>query len=268
MSIAPLLADYAAGELSATEASRIAAHLPQCAACTQHVQQLRMLLGQLADLPVLVPPLAVRDNFLAALAHEQAAQAATAPLPSQAQHPEARVVLLWAPTLAGQWLRVAASVALLAVGALLGMLLNQQRLSPAGLSSAASELSTQLAATAAQPASASYRLRLVQQTPASLPPGDPAVQILVTTLNADPSPNVRLAAAEALYRLRADPRVAPALVQALPNQTDPNVQITLIELLVALRDRRAVLPLERLARQPDALPAVRQQASQGLGLLI
>ncbi|UOQ65352.1 HEAT repeat domain-containing protein [Hymenobacter volaticus] len=57
-------------------------------------------------------------------------------------------------------------------------------------------------------------------------------------------------------------------MQALPNQNDPNVQITLIELLVALRDKRAVPTLERLSRQSDALPAVRQQAASGLGQLI
>ena len=99
-------------------------------------------------------------------------------------------------------------------------------------------------------------------------PGDPAVQTLIHTLDADPNPNVRLAACEALFRLRADPRVGPALVEALPLQTDPNVQITLIEMLVQLREKRAVPQLQQLSQQPEALPAVRQQAASGLGQLI
>ncbi|QKG54632.1 HEAT repeat domain-containing protein [Hymenobacter sp. BRD67] len=64
------------------------------------------------------------------------------------------------------------------------------------------------------------------------------------------------------------PRVGPALVEALPLQTDPNVQITLIDALVTLREKRAVPQLEELARQPEVLPAVRQQAESGLGQLI
>ena len=91
---------------------------------------------------------------------------------------------------------------------------------------------------------------------------------LIHTLDTDPNPNVRLAACEALFRLRADPRVGPALVEALPLQTDPNVQITLIETLVTLREKRAVPGLEQLAKKRDALPAVRQQAESGLGQLI
>ncbi|WP_254245215.1 HEAT repeat domain-containing protein [Hymenobacter sp. BRD67] len=51
-------------------------------------------------------------------------------------------------------------------------------------------------------------------------------------------------------------------------QTDPNVQITLIDALVTLREKRAVPQLEELARQPEVLPAVRQQAESGLGQLI
>ncbi|RZK44912.1 MAG: HEAT repeat domain-containing protein, partial [Hymenobacter sp.] len=171
-----------------------------------------------------------------------------------------------------QWLRVAASVALVAIGAVLGLLLRGGQ--PATqLAQTAPEagptLSVQLAAARQQPATASQRLQLVSQAPAAIvEPNDPAVLTLIHTLDTDPNPNVRLAACEALFRLRSDPRVGPALVEALPLQTDPNVQITLIETLVTLREKRAVPGLEQLAKKRDALPAVRQQAESGLGQLI
>ncbi|UYZ62826.1 HEAT repeat domain-containing protein [Hymenobacter weizhouensis] len=276
--LVPLLAAYADGTLAPAEAAAVAAHLPQCLACSQQLTQLRQLLRDLDDVPAPVPPLALRDNFLASLAQEKAALAdAAAPAASLNFSPsssppstqEAKVVPLWEASPAGQWLRIAAAVALLAVGAVLGLLLRPVAQPEVATRPApAAELAAQLTSASGQPATASRRLRLVSEAPATVQPGDPAVQVLITTLNADPSPNVRLAAAEALYHLRADPRVGPALVQALPNQTDPNVQITLIELLVALRDKRAVAPLEQLARQPQVLPAVRQQAERGLSLLI
>ena len=267
--IAPLLAGYAEQDLTAAETAQVEAHLPNCSACQKELTELRHLLSCIDDQLAPMPPLALRDNFLAQLAEEKMSlpklvtQEPTAPT-------EAKVVAFWAPTPTARWLRVAASIALLAVGAVLGLLLR-----PAGSldmaarqPDASTKLAAHLTAATSQPATASRRIQLVAEAPATVQPGDPAVQVLINTLNADPSPNVRLAACEALYRLRADPRVGPALVQALPNQRDPNVQITLIELLVALRDKRAVPTLERLSRQPDALPAVRQQAENGIGLLI
>jgi HEAT repeat protein len=170
------------------------------------------------------------------------------------------------------WLRIAASVARVAIGAVLGMLMRGGQ--PAATVAATEEpaqptLSVRMAAARQQPASASQRLQLVSQAPALVTEAnDPAVLTLIHTLDTDPNPNVRLAACEALVRLRNDPRVGPALVEALPLQTDPNVQITLIEALVTLREKRAVPELEQLAKKPEVLPAVRQQAESGLGQLI
>ncbi|UOG73957.1 HEAT repeat domain-containing protein [Hymenobacter tibetensis] len=267
--IAPLLAGYAEKELSAVETAQVEAHLPACLACRTQLKQLRELLACIDDQVFPMPPLALRDNFLAQLAEEKMALPKATATPSEAPA-EAKVVAFWAPTPTARWLRIAASIALLAVGALFGLILRPATsLDVASQQPAASEtLAAHLTAATSQPATASRRISLVAEAPATVQPGDPAVQVLINTLNADPNPNVRLAACEALFRLRADPRVGPALVQALPNQNDPNVQITLIELLVALRDKRAVPTLERLSRQPEALPAVRQQAANGLGLLI
>ncbi|WP_375435659.1 HEAT repeat domain-containing protein [uncultured Hymenobacter sp.] len=267
--IAPLLAGYAEQDLTAVETTQVEVHLPACPACRAQLRELRELLACIDDQVFPMPPLALRDNFLAQLAEEK--MALPKAVDAQSTEPvEAKVVAFWAPTPTARWLRIAASIALLAVGALLGLML-RPGISPelASRQPAAGEtLAATLTAATSQPATASRRIQLVAEAPASVQPGDPAIQVLINTLNADPNPNVRLAACEALYRLRADPRVGPALVQALPNQNDPNVQITLIELLVALRDKRAVPTLERLSRQSDALPAVRQQAASGLGQLI
>ncbi|UOQ78577.1 HEAT repeat domain-containing protein [Hymenobacter sp. 5516J-16] len=272
----PLLPAHAEHALPPSDAEALTAHLRECPACRQQLQQLRTLLHHLDELPAPAPPPALRANFLQALNQEKAALKGKEPevAPLMVAHSEkaatgGTVIPLWEASAAGRWLRVAAAVALLAVGTVLGLLLQPAALPEVAIRPApAPGLAAQLTTLAGQPASANRRLQLVSEAPTTVQPGDAAVQVLITTLNADPNPNVRLAAAEALYHLRADPRVGPALVQALPNQTDPNVQITLIELLVALRDKRALAPLEQLSRQPNVLPVVRQQAQQGLGLLI
>ena len=239
---------------------------------------MRTLFHDLDALPAEVPPLELRDNFLAMLNEEKAKLAAASPTSLRVERggqPLANATQLpstrhQAPATTNQWLRIAASVALVAIGAVLGLLLRGgQPAAPVAVAPQQPTLSVRLAAARQQPATASERLQLVNQAPAAVvEPNDPAVLTLIHTLDTDPNPNVRLAACEALVRLRSDPRVGPALVEALPLQTDPNVQITLIEALVTLREKRAVRELEQLTKKPEVLPAVRQQAASGLGQLI
>jgi anti-sigma factor RsiW len=280
----PWLPELADGRPLPPEAAHLAAHLPTCPACQVELAELRHLFNDLDALPPELPPLTMRDDFQAMLEAEKAKLAAASPAGLTAARggqplasqpgPAARTVRRSAPADHRQWLRIAASVALVAVGAVLGLLLRGGQ--PAATAQLAQHdvpqpptLSARLAAARQQPATASQRLQLVSQAPAAVvEPNDPAVLTLIHTLDTDPNPNVRLAACEALFRLRADPRVGPALVEALPLQTDPNVQITLIETLVTLREKRAVPGLEELAKKPDALPAVRLQAESGLGQLI
>ena len=275
----PWLPELADGQPLPPEAAHLAAHLPACPACQAELAELRQLFNDLDALPAELPPLTMRDDFQAMLAEEKAKQAAASPAGLTAQRGGQPLA---SPAGASQrkpatqqWLRVAASVALVAVGAILGLLLRGgppasqlAQLAPAE-QPARPTLSAQLAAARQQPATASQRLQLVSQAPALVTePNDPAVLTLIHTLDTDPNPNVRLAACDALVRLRADPRVGPALVEALPLQTDPNVQITLIDALVTLRETRAVPQLEDLAKKPEVLPAVRLQAESGLGQLI
>ena len=275
----PWLPELADGQPLPTKAAHLAAHLPTCPACQAELAELRQLFNDLDALPAELPPLTMRDDFQAMLAEEKAKQAAASPAGLTAQRGGQPLA---SPAGASQrkpatqqWLRVAASVALVAVGAILGLLLrggppaSQLAQLTQGVPPAQPSLSVKLAAARQQPATASQRLQLVSQAPALVTePNDPAVLTLIHTLDTDPNPNVRLAACEALVRLRADPRVGPALVEALPLQTDPNVQITLIDALVTLRETRAVPQLEELAKKPEVLPAVRLQAESGLGQLI
>ncbi|MBD2769855.1 HEAT repeat domain-containing protein [Hymenobacter sp. BT664] len=265
-----LLPAYVERSLPAAEAERVAAHLTTCPTCQLQVTQLRALGDDLdAALPE-VPRTALRANFMAMLEQQKALLPTAPPLAAPAP-PAARVVSMWPTALANNWLRVAASLVLIAAGILLGRQLPWGTRGSDGLAAgkpAPAALADALVGDNGQPVSASDRIRLVANSTKEKEPGDATVQVLLNTLNFDASPNVRLAACEALYRLRDDPRVREGLVQSLSIQTDPNVQIALIDMVVSLRVRRAVPQLQRLAKRPDALPVVRTQAEAGIGKLI
>lgn len=265
-----LLPAYIEHSLPAAGADRVAAHLATCPTCQLQVTQLRALTDDLdAALPE-VPRTALRANFMAMLEEQKALlKPETAAAPAQ---PEANVVSMWPTAIANNWMRIAAAIVLIAAGVMVGRNLpwgsrpadNVATTTPA----TSSKWAQQLDSRQGHVVSASDRIELVSNATKETEPGDATVQVLLNTLNFDPSPNVRLAACEALYRLRDDPRVREGLVNSLPIQTDPNVQITLIDMVVSMRVRRAVPQLERLSKRPDALPVVRAQAEAGIGKLI
>jgi len=272
-----LLPAYAERSLPAAEADRVAAHFATCPSCQLQVTQLRALSDDLdAALPE-VPRTALRANFMAMLEQQKALVAPPAAAAPVVPQPEAKVVSMWPAAFASNWVRIAASVVLIAAGVLLGRQLpwGGTAGSMAANTSATGaaphqELARALSPNSGRTVSASDRIQLVTNSTKApdASADDATVHVLLNTLNFDPNPNVRLAACEALYRLRDAPGVREGLANSLPIQTDPNVQIALIDMVVSLRVHRAVPQLQRLAKRPDALPVVRAQAEAGIGKLI
>ena len=274
-----LLPAYVERSLPAADAERVAAHLPDCPACQLQITQLRALSDDLdAALPE-IPRTALRANFMAMLEQQKQLLKPEAPAvaPALAQavaRPEAKVVSMWPTAVASSWLRVAASLVLIAAGVFLGRNLHWGNADSGNLAASSPEkpahveLAQALTGSNGRAVSASDRIQLVTNSTKAPVADDNTVQVLLNTLNFDPNPNVRLAACEALYRLRDAPGVREGLANSLPIQTDPNVQIALIDMVVSLRVHRAVPQLQRLAKKADALPVVRAQAEAGIGKLI
>jgi HEAT repeat protein len=115
--------------------------------------------------------------------------------------------------------------------------------------------------------SASERIQAVNQSSELVGKDKEITQLLINTLNFDPNVNVRLAACEALLHFEKEPNVAEALIQSLGIQTDPNMQIMLIEALVAIKEKRAVDQIEQLAKNQQVMDVVRLKAEEGLDRL-
>ena len=92
-------------------------------------------------------------------------------------------------------------------------------------------------------------------------------QALLATLNDDPSVNVRLAAVDALARFADRPAVADGLVESLPRQTSPLVQLALVDAVVTTDRRRAVPALQGLLHEPGLDVQVRERVESRLAQL-
>ncbi|QKZ14760.1 HEAT repeat domain-containing protein [Spirosoma sp. KUDC1026] len=198
----------------------------------------------------------------------QAQQSSTdlfAPLERQAARPRAKIRQLTS------WgLRLAASVTLLLIGFAAGWLYNQPDpdQEASGMPAQATSIKKVLAFDAMAHTSASDRIQAVNQS-YELDQADREItQLLINTLNFDANVNVRLAACQALMHYENEEGVREALIQSLRIQKDPNVQLTLIESLVAIKERRAATDMQRLARNQQVLDIVRLKAQEGAGVLM
>jgi hypothetical protein len=116
-----------------------------------------------------------------------------------------------------------------------------------------------------QQTSASARLQGVSDG-ASLSRRDPEVlEALLETVATDPSPNVRLAAVDALAGRAGEPDVQRRLGTALFEEESPLVQIALADALLSADEAEARRIVAPLASRPGVAREVRQYIRQRLG---
>ncbi|MVM30540.1 HEAT repeat domain-containing protein [Spirosoma sp. HMF4905] len=170
-------------------------------------------------------------------------------------------------------LRLAASVALLILGFSAGLVYTRWQSGSTGTVASSTDEQSALAMKKVlmfehlPKTSASERIQAVNQSYDLTQVDQEITQLLINTLNFDANVNVRLAACQALIRFENEPDVREALIQSLKIQTDPNIQITLIDALVAIKEKRAVEEIQRLVQDKQVLDVVRQKAEEGINQL-
>ena len=90
---------------------------------------------------------------------------------------------------------------------------------------------------------------------------------LLTTINHDPTVNVRLAAVDAIKTFADSPVARKGLVQALNKQESPMVEIAILDQLVDMRERSAAPAINTLMTSSGVNPSVKQHANWALGKL-
>lgn len=170
--------------------------------------------------------------------------------------------------------RIAAAVALLICGSFIGMLFFSV-LSHSGQEKELGQLKSEVNAlrktamlTMLKDGSSSYRIQAVDYADAMETPDDNVINALVKTLNNDKNVNVRMAAAYALQKFTNMQYVRDSLVKSLSSQTDPILQVALINILVELREKSAIDPIERIISDDRTMQEVKSVAQSGIKRLI
>lgn len=112
--------------------------------------------------------------------------------------------------------------------------------------------------------SASQRMKAVNVAMDIRQVDDDIIQALSNTMTNDPNTNVRLAAMEALSKFSEEAEVREILISSLSRQTDPVVQIALIQLLVEMKEKGVVKDLEDIIDNEENIQAVKDEAYTGI----
>ena len=112
--------------------------------------------------------------------------------------------------------------------------------------------------------SASVRLKGIMASYEFESVDDDIIDALIQAMNQDNNINVRIAAAEALSRFSENEKARLALIASLNNQSNPAVQIKLIDILVSMGDKNALNPMREFTEKEDLINSVKDEAHMGI----
>jgi hypothetical protein len=95
-------------------------------------------------------------------------------------------------------------------------------------------------------------------------PDDKLIETLFNLMNFDKSINVRSAAFNALSKFKRNSVVRKYLVESLEIQDEPSIQVSIINLLISMKDKNAIEPLNKLSENEKADKNVKYEASLAL----
>lgn len=245
-----LLIDYIDGNLTAGEQRVVENMLANDEAIRLQHEQLREVMRQMDEATQPEPSPRMASSFQTRLQEA-----------IREQH-ETKVI-----TFHTAWYRVAAVVALFIVGggtALWVYQYQQQQQQLADIKNEMARTKQTLMAMLGNDFSASQRVQGATVAYTLEEADDEIVEVLARTLREDPNTNVRLAALEALGKFKHEPAVRKVLIESLTTQKDPIVQITLIRMLVDMKEKRVVESLRRITTDNNNLQEVKDEAHAGL----
>ena len=130
------------------------------------------------------------------------------------------------------------------------------------------ELREKLVLTLLEQSSANQRLQGISEASKIVKVDERVVGALLKTLNNDPNVNVRLAAIESLSNYVDNPLVRQGIIQSIPNQESPIIQVTLANLMLALEEKGAIESFKKLLEKEELDTTVKKKIETTIASII
>ncbi len=254
--------EYLTNELSQKEREEIQEHVAECDECRRELEFLTEVWTELGVLKEERPSPQLRTRFYSML--DQYKQAESEKGSREKGSLFSRLKNLWPKKPVFQF---ALTLGMLVLGLVIGnvwTVIPQQKAITTALVDEVKSMRQTLAMSLIDQESASERLQGINMSYSMVDPDDKLLDKLLSTLNTDPNVSVRLAAVDALYLFHNHPKVKQGLIDSLSQQSSPMVQASLIDLMVNIRERKAVEALKSLLDSEDINPEIKDRAEQGI----
>ncbi|MBR9853638.1 MAG: hypothetical protein GYB37_03530 [Algicola sp.] len=241
--------DYLDGKLNPSEKNRFEQYLEQSEDFKKEVEEMKTFL-QVMDQSVLVPSDRLKSRFEQVLEQEKAEQGKVVQLGSKASS-----------TWAGNVLKIAASIALLVAAFQMGSLFQQRKVNEdiAQLQNETNQMKQTAMLSLMENQSASKRIQGVNFIEEFEQPDEAIIQALSNRLLYDENDNVRMTAFEALVKFTSSETVKNTFIEVLEKEKNPSIQVSIIQALVQIQEKKAAEPMKKLLEKDDTQPFIKEQ---------
>lgn len=245
------LIDFLDQSLSEQEMKEIQEHINQNQDLAQEVEEMRKLFFDMSEEEMEQPSASLRMNFEELLAEEKAKINV-----DENASKETKVINLQERTSWKSYLRVAASVLIVVSAFVIGTMVNStdNHQIEQVLASIENESSSQRIA-------ALNRSENIQTLDSRI------LEAFIDRMLYDEKPSVRLAAVEALAKFASEEMVKVAFLKALEKDTDPAIQIELIQVLAKIEEKRALTPMKDLLNNEEVPEYVKKEIQYNISSL-
>lgn len=258
------LPDYLLGAVSPAEKLKIEKHVKSCVSCRSEFTSMTRLWSGLGLLPLERPSEVMRTQFYAELNRRKAElERLHAPEHRFLDRLNVLIERLWPRQPAVQF---AMALMFMLVGYVVGFRIDggsglNGNGDVAELRKEMQAMQRMVAMTLLKTQSASERIKGVNWTERINQPDAEVLTALFQTLNYDQNVNVRLAALEALTRFYDRDEVRGGLIESLPKQSSPLIQLAMLDVFVEAKDTEAVPTFKELLKQETLNETVKERVT-------
>ncbi len=253
--------DYMDDELSDVSKLSFDHHIRTCDKCAKELEQLQSLVDQMALEKQINPNEDLRKKFNAMLQSEINLHAT--------QNILKKGSIIFSMNWTSPIWKIAAACIILSIGIMIGVSVENHTTSTSieqlsEMKKDVKDMKETLMFSLLKDESASQRIKAVSYAEEMPNPNQEIIHALINTLNEDKNVNVRLAALYSVNKFSDHREVRDSLVKSLSKQTEPIIQIVLINMLMEKNESKAVQPIRDIISKANTVQEVKEIGKKAL----